>query len=69
MLFGALLAVIVLLVFLKNIRTTLIIGTAIPSASFPPSNLLSSGHFLNMMSLGGLALSVGMLVDNSALSS
>jgi HAE1 family hydrophobic/amphiphilic exporter-1 len=62
---GALLAVIVLLVFLKNIRTTLIIGTAIPVGIISAFILLFFGDIsLNMMSLGGLALSVGMLVDN-----
>jgi HAE1 family hydrophobic/amphiphilic exporter-1 len=62
---GALLAVIVLLIFLKNIRTTLVIGTAIPVGIISAFILLFFGDIsLNMMSLGGLALSVGMLVDN-----
>ena len=62
---GALLAVIILLIFLRNIRTTLVIGAAIPVGIISAFILLFFGDIsLNMMSLGGLALAVGMLVDN-----
>ncbi len=63
---GGILAIIVLFFFLRNIVTTLIIGTAIPIsviATFAPMNM--SEVTLNIMSLGGLALGIGMLVDNS----
>ncbi|MGI6037218.1 MAG: efflux RND transporter permease subunit [Limnochordia bacterium] len=64
-LIGALLAMLVLYIFLRNVRTTLIIGTAIPVAIISTFALLYFGDIsLNMMSLGGLALGVGMLVDN-----
>ncbi|MFW5984836.1 MAG: efflux RND transporter permease subunit [Halanaerobiaceae bacterium] len=63
---GGLLAVIVLLVFLGNLRTTIIIGIAIPFSLITTFALLYFGDLtLNMMTLGGLALGVGMLVDNS----
>ena len=65
-LYGGLLAVLVLYLFLADFRTTAIIGVSIPLSlviAFAPLNLL--GKTLNIMSLGGLALGVGMLVDNS----
>src|SRR3970282_1183927 len=64
--FGGILAVVVLLLFLGNLRTTLIIAVTIPLSillSFAPLHLL--GVSLNIMSLGGLALGIGMLVDCS----
>lgn len=64
--FGAVLAVFVLFIFLKNIRTTMIIGTSIPISIIATFVLVYfSGLTLNLVSLGGLALGVGMLVDNS----
>lgn len=64
--FGAVLAAIILLVFLKNIRSTFIIATAIPVSIISAFSLIYfSGVTLNLMTLGGLALGVGMLVDNS----
>jgi len=63
---GGLLALMVLFVFLREVKSTLIIGFAIPIsvvATFVP--LFMGGISLNIMSLGGLALGVGMLVDNS----
>ena len=63
---GGLLAVLVIFLFLRNVRSTVIIGLSIPISlliTFAPLNLL--GISLNIMSLGGLALGVGMLVDNS----
>ena len=65
-LLGGLLAIIILLLFLKSATATLIISVSIPVsviATFAPMFLF--GTSLNIMSLGGLALGVGMLVDNS----
>lgn len=63
---GALLAVVVLFVFLRSFRTTAIVGVAIPIAIIATFALMDLGGFtLNMISFGGLALGVGMLVDNS----
>ncbi len=65
-LLGALLAVLVLYVFLRSPWSTSIIAVAIPLsviATFAPMRLF--GTSLNLMSLGGLALGTGMLVDNS----
>jgi HAE1 family hydrophobic/amphiphilic exporter-1 len=65
-LFGGVLAVVVLLVFLTNIRSTLVIATAIPISIIATFALIYFGGFtLNIMTLGGLALGVGMLLDNS----
>src|SRR5690606_890417 len=62
---GGLLAMAVLFAFLRNVRTTIIIGMAIPvSIVFTFLLVYLSGMTLNMMSLGGLALGIGMLVDN-----
>lgn len=63
---GGVLAILVLLFFLRRLRSTIVIAIAIPIsllATFVPLNVL--GVSLNLMSLGGLALGVGMLVDNS----
>ncbi len=63
---GALLAVLVLLLFLHNIRTTLIISISIPASvllSF--AALYLKGQSLNLMTLGALTLAVGMIVDSS----
>ena len=63
---GAVLAVMVIWVFLRRLAGTLIIGIAIPIsviATFAPMFMM--GVSLNIMSLGGLALGVGMLVDNA----
>jgi HAE1 family hydrophobic/amphiphilic exporter-1 len=63
---GGLLAIFVLYLFLRNFKTTLIIAVSIPISllvAFAPLNLL--GVSLNIMSLGGLALGIGMLVDSS----
>lgn len=65
-LIGAFLAVFVLLLFLRNIRSTLIIGTAIPISVIATFILMYFGGLtLNLISLGGLALGIGMMVDNS----
>mgnify|MGYP002640987614 CR=1 FL=1 len=65
-LLGGLLAIGVLFLFLRNYRITAIIALAIPISvvcAFAPMYL--GGVSLNLMSLGGLALGVGMLVDNA----
>jgi HAE1 family hydrophobic/amphiphilic exporter-1 len=64
--YGGILAIIVLYFFLRNLKSTVIIGLAIPLsvlATFAPMYLFKVS--LNIMSLGGLALGIGMLVDNS----
>jgi len=63
---GALLAMAVVYIFLGNLRRTLIIGSAIPIAIMVTFVLMGLGGLtLNVMTLGGLALGVGMLVDNT----
>ena len=64
--YGGILAIIVLLVFLKDIKPTAIIACSIPiSLLFAVTLMYFSNVTLNVMSLSGLALGVGMLVDNS----
>lgn len=63
---GGALALIILFFFLRELRSTVIIGVAIPIsviATFVP--MYARDVTLNIMSLGGLALGIGMLVDNS----
>ena len=63
---GGLLAVLVLFFFLRDLRSTLIVAISIPVSvliTFAPLSI--AGVSLNIMSLGGLAMGVGMLVDNS----
>ena len=63
---GAVLAFLVLLLFLRDVRFPVAIGLAIPISVIATFVLLDAfGVTLNIMSLGGLALGVGMLVDNS----
>jgi CzcA family heavy metal efflux pump len=65
-LLGAVMAMVVVLVFLQSLRKTLVIGLAIPFAILSTFVLMGLGNLtLNIMSLGGLALGVGMLLDNS----
>ena len=65
-LMGSGLAVIVLLFFLRSMSSTLIIGTAIPVSVIATFALMYfNGFTLNIISFGGLALGVGMLVDNA----
>jgi HAE1 family hydrophobic/amphiphilic exporter-1 len=65
-LLGAVLVVVVLFVFLRNVRSTLIICTSIPISMVGTFALLYfSGFTLNTMTFGGLALGVGMIVDAS----
>lgn len=63
---GALLAILVLALFLKSIRPTAVVAFSIPiSLMFAVVLMYFSGVTLNIISLSGLALGVGMLVDNS----
>ncbi len=63
---GTLLAMIVVYLFLGDLRRTLIIGSAIPFAVMVTFALMAMGGLtFNIMTLGGLALGVGMLVDNT----
>lgn len=66
MLSGAVLAVLVLLIFLKSVRPTLVIACSIPISIMAAIVMMYfSNVTLNVISLSGLALGVGMLVDNS----
>lgn len=63
---GAILAVIILLLFLANFKTSMVIGISMPiSVVTTFIGMYFSGMTLNVVSLGGLSLGVGMLVDNS----
>lgn len=65
-LIGGLLAIMVLLLFLRDFRTTMIVAVAIPVSIIATFNLMYfQGLSLNLMTLGGLALGCGMLVDNA----
>ncbi len=65
-LYGGSLAILVLLFFLRDIRSTLVIALAIPISVVATFALMYfSGFTLNLMTLGGLALGVGMMVDSS----
>lgn len=66
MIIGAILAILVLLIFLKDIRPTLVIACSIPlSVLFAIVLMYFTNISLNIISLSGLALGIGMLVDNS----
>ncbi|MCD4827552.1 MAG: efflux RND transporter permease subunit [Acholeplasmataceae bacterium] len=63
---GGILAVLILFIFLKDIKPTLIIGLAIPISVIAAFMLMYfSNVTLNLVSMGGLALAIGMLVDNA----
>ena len=63
---GGFLAIIILFVFLRNIRSTVIISVTIPVAVVTTFILMNgAGITLNMMSMGGIALGIGMLLDNA----
>ncbi|MBS3970470.1 MAG: efflux RND transporter permease subunit [Clostridia bacterium] len=65
-LIGGLLAIVVLLLFLRNLRSTLVIATAIPISIISTFILIYFNNLtLNMMTLGGIALGIGMMVDSS----
>lgn len=64
--FGGLLAIVILYFFLRNFVATLIIALSIPVSVIATFNLMYGANLtLNIMSLGGIALGIGMLVDNS----
>lgn len=64
--YGGGLAILVLLFFLRNVRITAVIGAAIPISIIATFAMLYFGGFtINLMTLGGLALGVGMMVDSS----
>lgn len=66
LLMGAVLAIIILYIFLRDIKPTIIVALSIPiSVIFALVLMYFSGVTLNMISLSGLAIGVGMLVDNS----
>ncbi len=63
---GALLAILVLFIFLRSLKSTIIIGLTIPISLVITLGVMKfTGFSLNMMTLAGLSLGVGMLVDNS----
>ncbi|HRC81721.1 MAG TPA: efflux RND transporter permease subunit [Sedimentibacter sp.] len=63
---GGILAILILLVFLRSFKTTLVIAISIPFSIITTFVMLFfAGITLNMMTLGAFALAVGMLVDNS----
>lgn len=63
---GGLLAMLVIYLFLRNAWTTLVISISIPVSVIATFNLMHSQDIsLNIMSLGGIALAIGMLVDNA----
>jgi HAE1 family hydrophobic/amphiphilic exporter-1 len=65
-LIGILLAVFILFVFLRKVGTTLIVSLAIPISIIATFNLMYFNNLsINIMTLGGLALGAGMLVDNA----
>ena len=66
MLIGGALAIVIIFVFLKKVRTSLVIAITMPLSVLASLICLSLlGITLNMVSLGGLAVGIGMLVDNS----
>ncbi len=66
LIYGAILAIIVLAIFLRNIKPTIVVAFSIPISVLVAVVLMYfSGVTLNLISLSGLALGVGMLVDNS----
>ena len=65
-LIGGMLAVVVLLIFLRSIRSTLVVATAIPISIIGTFIFMKAlGRNLNVVSLAGIAFAVGMLVDNA----
>ncbi|MFA7689354.1 MAG: efflux RND transporter permease subunit, partial [Bacilli bacterium] len=66
LIYGGILAVLILIVFLKDIKPTIVIGLAIPISIMAAFIMIYFFDItLNVVSLGGLALGVGMLVDNA----
>ncbi|ENH96575.1 acriflavin resistance protein family transporter subunit AcrB [Gracilibacillus halophilus YIM-C55.5] len=66
MIYGGIFALLVLLLFLKSVRATIVIGLSIPIAIISTFVLLYfTGETLNVLTMGGLALGIGMMVDSS----
>lgn len=66
MIVGAALAILILALFLKDVKPTIVVAVSIPLSVLTALILMYfTGISLNMMSLSGLALGIGMLVDNS----
>ena len=66
LIYGGILAILVLIVFLRDLKPTFVIALSIPiSLVFAVALMYFTGVTLNIISLAGLALGVGMLVDNS----
>ncbi len=66
MIVGAVLAILILALFLKDVKPTIVVAVSIPLSVLTALILMYfTGISLNMMSLSGLALGIGMLVDNS----
>lgn len=66
LIYGGILAIVILLIFLRDIKPTFIIAVSIPiSIIFAIAMMYFTGVTINIISLAGLALGVGMLVDNS----
>ncbi len=63
---GGLLAVMILLFFLRNVSSTLVVATSIPTSIISTFGLLyACGFTINTMSLGGLSLATGLIVDDA----
>ena len=63
---AAIMAIIVLFIFLRNFRTSIIIGISIPTSIFATFGLMYICNIsMNIISMGGIAIGIGMLVDNS----
>lgn len=66
MIIGGALAVLILLLFLRSIKSTLVIAFSMPIAVISTFTLMYfTGETLNIMSMGGLALGIGLMIDNS----
>lgn len=66
MIIGALMAIFILVLFLRSLRSTLVIAASIPIAIISAFTLIYfSGQTLNLLTMGGLALGIGMMVDSS----
>nr|WP_301287958.1 efflux RND transporter permease subunit [Paenibacillus sp. MSJ-34] len=66
MISGAALAMLILIIFLRSVRSTIVIGISMPISVISTFTLMYfTGQTLNIISMGGLALGIGMMVDNS----
>ena len=66
LLLGAVFAILILLLFLKSFRATLVIGLSIPIAVISTFTLMYfTGETVNILTMGGLALGIGMMVDSA----